>query len=263
MSLADLQSQFVAGLMSDDAPLPVSWRSRQLEGYDVYRNAYRARLVDALHETYPRTALLVGEEAFRAAAAHHLITCPPTGWTLDEAGRGFSRTVEDLFADDPDVAELAWVEWAMLEAFVARDASPLDGRGLAAATESFDDAAWQALRLCFMPGLAVRQVHHDCLDLWRRLAVNQGDDVAAARTVPAFPEAKGCVVWREGLRPVFAMIDGAEARALRMMLEGASFGAAGEMLISMMGEARALPVAGGMLANWIRNGWVESVYSCE
>ncbi|WP_067734382.1 HvfC/BufC N-terminal domain-containing protein [Novosphingobium naphthalenivorans] len=261
MTLAEQQSRFLQGLMADDASLPENWQARERAGYEIYRNAYRARLIDALRETYPRTALLTGEDAFQAAAAHHLIMHPPASWTLDDAGAGFAQTLEDLFPHDPDVTELAWIEWAMQAAFTARDTVPLDASGLIAATASFGDQDWQDLRIAFVPGLAVRLVRHDGAALWPLLGNDNG--IAAARALPLMPEARGCVVWREGLRPTFTMIDAAEAQALALMESGASYGAACELLAGLLGDKQAVPLAGEMLARWLARGWIASVTGME
>ncbi|MCJ2185639.1 HvfC/BufC N-terminal domain-containing protein [Novosphingobium beihaiensis] len=258
MTLAQQQSRFIEGLMSNDASLPEGWQARERAGYEIYRNAYRARLIDALHETYPRTARLAGEEAFQAAAAHHLITHPPASWTLDDAGLGFAQTLETLFPADPDVAELAWIEWAMQDAFTARDTGPLDGAGLVTATASFGDRDWQDMRFAFVPGLAVRLVRHDCLTLWQWLGDSAcGQEIAAARDLSPLPETEGCVVWREGLRSTFTMTSAAEAQALTAMADGAGYGAACDLLTSLLGEEQALQMAGEMLARWLANGWIE------
>lgn len=257
MSLAELQSRFVAALRDDEAGLPVTWGGRRQDGFAVYRNAYRARLVDALRETYPRTARLVDDESFGAAAAHHLILHPPGGWTLDDAGRGFAATAAELFPEDGDVAELAWIEWAMQQAFIARDAQALDGAGLASATASFDDADWSALRLGFTPDVAARKVQHDWPTLWPML--EDGGEVAVARTMSPLREAAGCVVWRERLRPVFTLVTLPEYEALALMMQGVSYGDACDHLVARVGEDEALALAGGMLGRWLANGWIEGL----
>ena len=255
MTLAEQQSRFILGLMSDTAALPERWQRRERAGYAIYRNAYRARLIDALRETFPRTAQLAGEEAFQAAAAHHLITHPPASWTLDDAGRGFTETLKTLFPGDPDVAELGWVEWAMRVAFTVSEAAPLDGRGMLAATASFNDEGWQNLRLRFVPGLDARLVQHDIPALWRLLE----EDIPAARNLAPLRDARGCVVWREGLRPTFTAMGTAETEALIMMKDGATYGAACDQLIGQLGEQPALALAGEMLAYWLASGWIEAI----
>jgi hypothetical protein len=59
---------------------------------DIYRNAYRARLVDALRETFPRTARWVGDapSAGRGTPRDQLTA---RSWTLDAVGEGFEQTL--------------------------------------------------------------------------------------------------------------------------------------------------------------------------
>ncbi|MCJ2179139.1 DNA-binding domain-containing protein [Novosphingobium album (ex Hu et al. 2023)] len=257
MTLAEQQSGFIQGLLANDALLPEHWQARERAGYEIYRNAYRARLIDALRETYPRTARLAGEEAFQAAAAHHLITHPPASWTLDDAGLHFDRTLEALFPRDLDVAELGWIEWAMQVAFTAADADTLDRPALTAATAAFGAQAWQDLRLAFVPGLAVRLVEHDCLRLWPLLGGDESID--AARELAPLSEAQGCIVWRGGLCSTFTMVSAPEARALAAMQTGANYADACELLVHLLGEEPALQLAGTMLARWLDQGWITRV----
>ena len=105
--LARRQQEFLAALLDEEAPLPAGWQVRHARGLAIYRNNYRGGLIDTLRDTYPRTEVLAGEAAFARAAAHHCITHPPSSWTLDQVGAGFSATCAELFRDDPDVAELA------------------------------------------------------------------------------------------------------------------------------------------------------------
>lgn len=257
MSLAELQSRFIAALRSDDAPLPETWQGEEKVRFTIYRNAYRSRLIDAMRETFPRTVRLVGDQAFAAAATHHLIQYLSASWTIDDAGTGFELTVAELFPEDPDVAELAWIEWAMQEAFVARDAQPLDELAFTETTAGFVDADWGSLRLQFVPGIAVRHVRHDWLTLWRMLDVD--GDATKARTLPPLAQPKGCVVWREDLRPLFALVDSAELEALESMINGGSYAQACGRMVDRLGEAKALQLAGEMLVRWLANGWMQAI----
>lgn len=197
MTLAAQQGAFMAQVLDEAEPLPPGWTARHAAGFAIYRNNYRTALVEALRETYPRTAHWVGEEPFRAAAAHHLILHPPRSWTLDDAGLGFAETLAGLFAADPEVAELASLEWAMHRAFVAADAVPLDAAGFAAATASFADEDWALFELDFLPGTAVFAVGHDIPAIWREA---EADRPGSARHPLSAPH--GLLVWREGVAGV-------------------------------------------------------------
>lgn len=254
MTLGDLQQEFMGHVLEEDRPLLQYWDERMAEGIAVYRNAYRARLVDALAETFPRTAQWVGKDAFDMAAAHHLILHPPTGWTLDTAGEGFDETLAALFTNDPEVPELAWLEWAMHSAFTAAGGEPLDPAGFALATADFGEDDWAAMRLVFAASLHVREVRCDCAALWQAIGRDEAPSAA-----PVLDTAMHCIVWREALTPVFALVPEDEGPCLSRMREGAPFGEICASLARSGSPDEAAVAAGAMLGRWLGRGIVADV----
>lgn len=250
-TLAACQADFMAQVLEDGRPLPNGWTPRQAAGLAIYRNAYRARLVDALRDTYERTARWVGEDAFCAAAAHHIIQTPPNSWTLDHVAEGFVEVLEQLFANDPEVAELAWLEWAMHRAFVAADVVPLDAARFAAASADFEEEDWGSLKLKFLPSVHLRDMGNDVAELWSAL---DSDDFTAQNYV--LPEPTPMLAWREGLRPTFMSLTKSEGQALGLMLDGVCYGAMVECLANAIGEEEAVMQAGAMLGRWLGNGLI-------
>lgn len=253
-TLAEQQRQFLNAVLDADQPVPAGWTERHAAGLAIYRNNYRATLIEAMRATFARTARLVGSDAFHQAAAHHLIAHPPTGWTLDDVGAGFDRTCAELFRDDAEVAELAWLEWAMHRAFTARTMPALTGPGFAAACADFAEEDWAALGLVFAPAVAVMPVRHDLTALWPSLA---HDDRPPAIVVLDAP--RHALVWRDGEEPVFALVDADEGRALSALLDGARWGDACTRLAAAIGDAAASIEAGRMLRDWIDRGLVSGV----
>lgn len=257
-SLGERQQEFMAQVLDDEHPLPAGWTDRHAAGMDIYRNAYRARLVDALRDTYERTAKWAGEDAFRQAAAHHLINRPPNSWTLDDAGDGFPETLRELFTGDPEVAELGWLEWAMHRAFVAADAVPMVAEDLGKLAATFAEEDWGNMQLTFLPGTDQRLVRHDVGALWRALA---GEEDLAAEDRPEVISAQPMhlVVWREGVKPVFMQVSDAEGRALQMMRNGSTYGAMCAYLVESLGEEEAIAESGAMLGRWLHNGLIAAI----
>ncbi|HTN15104.1 MAG TPA: DNA-binding domain-containing protein [Sphingomonadaceae bacterium] len=251
MRLADTQRAFQAQVLSEELALPSGWDEHMAPGIAIYRNAYRARLIAALEETFPKTLAWVGEEPFARAAAHHLIINPPSSWTLDDAGAGFPQTLGELFARDPEVNELAWLEWVMHQAFAAADRASLDPAGFAAATEGFAEADWAGMRLLFSPSLTVGEVRTDCVAIWQSLS---GEGQSPASVTLAEPAA--IAVWREGFISVFRQISLREAHCLDLAREGASFGDLCEYLAKCGPEDEAAAQAGQMLARWLGDALV-------
>ena len=209
MNLQQQQTDFLACLHAS-GPLPTHHRHAALaRGLAVYRNNYRQTLLTAMRSTFERSARWVGDEAFAAAAAHHLILHPPASWTLDAVGDGFAQTVAGLFARDPEVADLVALEWAMHRVFTAADSAVLDRAGFAAATASFGDADWAAMQLRFQPGVTVFASHSDCVSLWAALA-----DDERPPDPPALDRPGAVMGWREHGQPDCRLVPAEEAQAV-------------------------------------------------
>ena len=249
MNLQALQADFMASLHDAGRPLPPGLDARMAPGVAVYRNNYRNALMDAMRSTFERTRCWVGDAAFDAVAAHHLVLSPPSGWTLDDAGRGFARTAAALFAHDPEVGDLAALEWAMHRAFAAADAAVLDVAAFRHATEGFGDDDWAAMRLLAQPALRIVTVRTDCVALWQALA-----DGARPATPAPLARAHAAIVWREGWHPVCRLASEAEGDALRAIRDGMNYGGVCERLAARRGAEVAAREAGRMLAEWLHAG---------
>ena len=250
-SLAQRQAEFMANLHNDDAALPQGFTSCHASGLAIYRNNYRVALVDALLDTFKRTARWVGQDAFRQAAAHHLIGHPPIGWTLDDVGSGFNITLAELFANDPEVSELAWVEWSMHKAFGAFNATPLTANAFAAATAEFDGNDWGSLCLTFMPRTASGIIRHDITAIWHAL---EAEEFCTREYTLESPLA--CHIFREGERPTFVTAPAREHEALIAMIDGANLGRIIQMLAKQSSLESAATEAGSMLGCWLRRGLI-------
>ena len=250
-ALARQQADFMAQVLDDGAALPVGWDARHAAGMAVYRNNYRTGLVEALRSIFEQTEAWAGDVSFKRAAAHHLITHPPSSWTLDLAGEGFDESCAQLFADNPEVGELAWLEWAMHRAFVAADTAPLALQQFAEISAGFSEQDWAELFFNLVPSLQFRSISQDCAGLWRALKDSETTPVHLALDTPA-----GLAVWREELTPVFQSIDLIELACLELVSRGANYGDCCEALIAELGEAQAIPYAGAMLGRWLGSGWI-------
>lgn len=252
--LASRQAAFIGQVLDHDAALPASWRARQAAGMEVYRNAYRARTMAALADSFERTRRWVGEDAFRAASMHHIIANPPASWTLDDVGRDFDATLAELFADNPEVDELGWLEWAMHRAHIAGDASPLDAAGFSTATTDFAEDDWAAMSLAFVPALTLRKISYDLAAIWTATA----DD--GVRPIDfALDRPKYCIVWREGFRSTFVLAERLEGMALCQMVQGATFAQLCATLDDRMGTEEGIAAAGAMLCGWLDHGIIVRV----
>lgn len=234
MNLLERQIAFRSEIAAADGAEPAS-----STGMQAYRDAYRGRLLAALEVSFERTRRWVGDQAFTVAACHYILTQPPRGWTLDDYGAEFPRVLEALFAEDPEVAELAWLEWHMQQAFGARNSARLDPAELAAA--GFDASDWGRMQFEFAPGFACRSVKTDCISLWSHLQSNQVSEFE----VNLLSE-RAIAVWRQDFSPKFRELDPSEHNALEAISCGTTLGA--------VARDYGPELLGQWLAQWLGDG---------
>jgi len=247
MILAELQRDFSSWLLhaSDETAGRIGVAGDP--GLAVYQNNYRAQLVGCLEESFPQLRAWMGHDAFLYAAVTHIDRHPPHAWTLDAYADNFGRTLADLFPRNPDIHELAWIEWALTAAFVARDAEPVAAAELA----TLD---WDATRLRFTPSLQTRRATSNAADIWR--AMREGKERPEGEMLA---EACGLIVWRRGFVSCLHAVDMLEHEALGQMQANGSFSALCEMLVERLGESEGIARAGSMLAGWIGSELITGV----
>jgi len=256
-TLAERQEAFLASVLDEDAPAPEGWGNSQAAGMAVYRGNYRSALMGALAETYERTALYLGAQLFARASINHAIANPPNGWTIDEAGAGFDETCAEMFEGNPEVAELAWLEWALMELATAPDCTLLTPQDFASASAEFGEDDWAELRLGFQPRLQVHLIQHDLEAIWRRLP-DKPESIALA-------EPCACITYREGERTTFTLLEADHVPAITAMQEGACYG---ELIGVLLGKnenptpediQNAAMRAGAMLGTWLNEGLITQI----
>lgn len=255
MTLEKRQAEFLRAILDEGAPLPHGWGNSHALGLSVYRGNYRNALMSALAETFERTGRYIGEAAFRTARINHVIANPPSHWTIDRAGEGFDRTCAELFPNNPEVGELAWLEWAMLDLVGAPDEEPVPPQAFAEASAGFGDAEWLSLGFTFQTRATARLVTHDLTALWKSL---DGED--SERDLRGYESEQGCLVWREGERPTFLMVEADTARAFDAVQKGARYS---DLIGLIAGDnaddtaiGDAAQKAGAMLGLWLSEGIV-------
>lgn len=244
MSLATLQSDFRIWLI--DASPEAADRIGQTAGpgLSVYQNNYRAQLMACLAETYEQTRAWLGDEAFLAAAAAHIDATPPSAWTLDAYPVDFAGTLSAIYPDDPEVAELAALEWAFSRAFTAADA-------ISMAPNTLSGVDWDSAVLHFTLSLAILSATSNAAAIWS--ALSKGE--MPPGTV-ALPEPSALLVWRQDFTPCFRTIDAVEERAIALCMGGAAFGVLCGSMIEALGETEGIARAAALLGQWIADGLI-------
>ena len=245
MSLLAMQRNFRDWLVTGDETI-----AAQLGGGNgplVYQNNYRTALVSSLAETFRRLALWLGDAAFEVAAALYIDARPPSNWTLDAYGEHFTAFVDGLYPEDPEVAELALIDWTVGQVFVGPDAEALRPEALAVAD-------WKVAVIHPVASLLVLPIATNADAIWQALA-------SGAAPPPAEPVAAGTalLVWRQGLEPVFRRAEAYEREVLAWSSAGEGFAAVCERLAATLGEEAAVTTAGTLLGRWLSEEMVAAV----
>lgn len=213
-------------------------------GLGVYQNNYRAQLAGVLETSFPCTLAWIGGEAFHDAVVTHVDRVPPHSWTLDAYPRDFPETLALLYADDPEVAELAAIELALGDAFVAADAAPIDRALLA-------DVDWDHAVIELAPSLNLIDVRTNAAAIW--LALIQEETPPGAEMLP---QEASVLVWRRGETSEYRSIEAGERQALLAVRAGHSFAAMCEAVVALHGTEEGIHLAGQYLGQWLADDLV-------
>ena len=213
-------------------PVPISDDARALvDGHlEVYADMYWARLRDVLRDAFPAVRAALQDDAFDVHVATLLQRFPSTSPSIDAIGAHFAQV---LPAPWNDVAAL---EWARSQAFVAPDAPTLDFTAL----QSVPSDQWPRVRLTAHPSLRVLTLRTDPRPTLR----GEGAPTAAPTSL---------VIWRQGFEVFHAPIDDAEVTALRALLAGEVL----PMVLAPFGDDAT--GAFEMLHGWFNEGMVSSI----
>ncbi|WP_225205545.1 HvfC/BufC N-terminal domain-containing protein [Novosphingobium huizhouense] len=245
MPLATLQRAFRDWLVEGDeaAAQPLGAAS----GLAVYQNNYRSALVESLEASYPRLLAWLGSERFAACAATYADAHPPHHWTLDAFGDRLAGMLAELYPDDPEIADLARLDWALGQAFVAADAVPIGPADLAAVD-------WDSAAIRFVPSFDRLVLRGNADAIWRALV--SGEAPPQPRTELPSPVV---VVWRQGFETVMRRLDEDERRVFDLARSGLGFAATCETLAQGAGEEAAVALAGRALGRWLGEAMVAAI----
>jgi hypothetical protein len=264
MTLAELE-RAIQGHILGGGPLPAALETAvappAAQRWEIYVEAYRLRLAEALATQYPALAARTGREAFAARMQAFIATTPSVHRSIRDYGRELATYLaagaRDL--EDEAGAELAAFEWRLAAAFDAAPGAPAGPSDLATVAPG----DWPGLRFRGVPGLGRLATHTNAVAIWRaaKAAGEAGND-ATPLAVPAAARTARVewLILRPGLDTEFRSMPADEAIALDRLLRGASFGELCEELAATLGDDGAAAIAAaGWLKGWLLGGALERV----
>jgi hypothetical protein len=168
----------------------------------VYHHAYRARLVDVLADDYPSVAHAIGEREFESLCRAYIERHPSKDPNLNHFGRhmpAFCRTRRTApwrrFA-----ADLAALEWAMVDSIHAPDASVLSLEALATVAPE----QWASALLPKSDSLQVLRFDYPVNAYLQAVREEKAPPIPAPEESATAVYRHGKRIWRMDLTPAMA-----------------------------------------------------------
>jgi hypothetical protein len=220
--------------------------------FGVYRNAYWARLVEALGNDFPGLKALMGDEAFGRMARAYIARYPSQHPSIRWAGRRLAEFLaqEAPYRDDPWFTDMARFDWALAFAFDAADAPAAGLADLAGVPPEF----WGSVRLQFHPTMDAFCISTRVDEA--RPALLENSNIALDQAARC---ARAIMVWRIEFDVKFRAIDLLEHAALQAMQDGATFGDLCELVAQQVDPDAAPLRAAQILQGWLEWGIVAAV----
>jgi hypothetical protein len=218
----------------------------------IYEHAYRARLHDALADTYPVLQNHLGEEEFEKLCYAYIDAYPSSFYSIRWYGDNLALflTQDNNYSAFPYLIELARFEWTLTLVFDAADSSVLPLQAM----QNIPAHAWSAMQL-----QAHASVHRLSFD-WNIVAIWQA---ITEDQIPPAPQKNTQTVewllWRQGYSSQFISLNADEAWALDALLQQQSFETICQGLCQWVDEEQAGIHAASLLKSWIEAGLIAEV----
>ncbi len=202
-----------------DAPVAAPHRGTIAERLRVYSEGYPARVHEALADTFPAVAHVIGPRSLADLTRRYVRAVALRSCNLNDAGSALSDFLQRDVARArfPFLPDLARLEWRVAQAFHAHEQPPLDPRPLAA----WSLADWEGAVLQFQPAVALVCSDWPIREIWaaRDTPVEQID-------IDLRDRRERILVRRSGFEVVCESLPADEATALAALLARHSLGEA-------------------------------------
>ncbi len=243
---------FAAG--SSDARAAIVERIRPDRGISaeerllIYRHGYFARIHDVLRDDYGALHALLGEAAFHDLAKLYLMAHPPRSHSLRDVGAKLPAFLAGPVAEAfilrwPCAADLAALEWALVDVFDALDTPVLDREALSA----LSPVGWAELELELVAAhriLALAWPVHHLRHAWSN-----------DRSLPALDSSPTKLLVHRHHEQVFVRSLGEfEDQTLALVREGCDFATVCGRAADELGDAGSPSEVLALLERWLAEG---------
>lgn len=254
--LERLQKAFQAYVLQRDPAMlahvvstPAASAEQRLE---IYAQAYRLRLLEALATDFPGLHGLLGDTQFEQLGRAYIDACPSRHKSLRWYGRDLADFLSsrDPYREQPVLAELARFEWAQGEVFDGPGEVPVELDAL----QAIAPERWADLRVKLQPGTRTLSLSWNVPAVWQALDAEQVPPALSCSPAPVI-----WLMWRRELQPHWRSLTADEAWAIEQAAAGECFGAVCEGLQAWLEVDQIALRAAGFIKQWVSDGLVTTL----
>ena len=239
--LLELQRAFQERVLGGD---PIESNRGQDIRIGIYANAYRLRLLEALAHNFPMLEQYLHGDEFVRIGRDYLADHPSTAISVRDVGAQLADWLSDHCAGEPWLGEFARFEWALANAFDARDSEVLPLERVSAIAA--DD--WARMTFAFTPATQRLTLHTNAPQLYR--AVAHDEDAPRAHELDTSCE---WLIWRRETAAQYRSLTELEALAFDALFNGGTFGDACEVMFDHSAGDQIAVHAAAFLKRWLED----------
>ncbi|MCZ6908349.1 MAG: DNA-binding domain-containing protein [Rickettsia endosymbiont of Ixodes persulcatus] len=282
-TLANLQQAFQSHLLKDDESIiqQLVWPVNGLldDRLDVYANAYRWRLIDALQKEYGLLHTYLGDEQFGELAEAYIDEYPSRFYSISGFTRQLPQFLLTLQPEKAYLSELAGLIRALSQSLEAEDAPVLKPTTLA----EIPIQNWPSLCFKFHPSVQCLSFQWNTFAFWKALVQKtvpprlysqqlgfrqvlrncepSGNAAESSSAKSMHQENSYCIVWRKQLQSYANSLTEQEAVAFQALQLGSCFAESCEAVAAGCAkEAEAATLVANCITRWLHDHLFSEVY---
>ena len=256
-ALLALQNDWMACVLQDPQPVDAPKRLALAQSvsdtparrFEIYHRAYRLRLCEVLRDSFAKTCAYMGSDLFDEHASVFAVQQAPGERNLGRYGAALPAFFRQIYPDNPELHELAQLDWDLRSRFDGADAPALTLEALV--PDDQGDIPCLRISSPLHPSVVLRESRTNVLKIWHAI-----DDDVEVPDVQHLEVGSGLVVWRWDLQPHFMGLDAAQYRFLQALGAGASI----QDVSAHFADTEFLPtpeMLGSWLQSWLSQGMLK------
>jgi len=254
--LSDIQSVFqdylFTGCKTVNKHIVGSKKISAKQRLEIYKNAYRYRLLDALIDDHSVLHTLLGDDEFYQMGCLYIDAYPSKHASIRWFGKYLEKFLfaTEPYASEPALSEIAKFEWSLITAFDSQNCNPITVEAMS----EIPPQDWELLRFSFTPSLQCIQLQWNVVKIWNAIKAGNKPPLLEKFDLP-----QTWLVWRKELETQFRSLAVEEAWAIQVLSNGETFGTVCHGLCEWMDEQHVGLYAAGLLKNWITQEIVSQI----